>query len=450
MKYVNIELGKREVRVNLASLEGDRLNARCCARSRLDAVYINGSFCIDVDAIVACAIEGLREAGQVDAVTLTGVSGSLVILDGNGQLLMPCRSVSDHLFDHVDGAPDDRRLFDQAGLVPAPRSALYQLLAIRKEEAPLFERAECVMFLSDYIRYRLTGVRACDYSLAQASGLTLAGRREWNTSLFDDVGMENPFPGFASQDAVLGALSEDVVKAVGYEADVISTPANPIELAAYVLRPHMAITSWLGGRIALFNEGAILSDEVFEARGKNLTLEDGRNVLLLPFDGYEIIGRLKKQSIDGTTFDTIENAARDNKVFEYIDIRDERLMHGSVVDAVNAVLDEQDKEGVDRDVAIGLLYNSIARYTAGSMRLLDEINEAWCPEVYILGQASKDQYLNSLIAMHGSRTVFASAGFDSSTFAFLYQMIRRGECSHDDVVKLVRNTSGLSTFRRMA
>ena len=155
----------------------------------------------------------------------------------------------------MDGAPDDRRLFDQAGLVPAPRSALYQLLAIRKEEAPLFERAECVMFLSDYIRYRLTGVRACDYSLAQASGLTLAGRREWNTSLFDDVGMENPFPGFASQDAVLGALSEDVVKAVGYEADVISTPANPIELAAYVLRPHMAITSWLGGRIALFNEG---------------------------------------------------------------------------------------------------------------------------------------------------------------------------------------------------
>ena len=87
MKYVNIELGKREVRVNLASLEGGRLNARCCARSRLDAVYVNGSFCIDVDAIVACAIEGLREAGQVDAVTLTGVSGSLVILDGNGQML---------------------------------------------------------------------------------------------------------------------------------------------------------------------------------------------------------------------------------------------------------------------------------------------------------------------------------------------------------------------------
>ena len=57
--------------------------------------------------------------------------------------------------------------------------------------------------------------------------------------------------------------------------------------------------------------------------------------------------------MDGTTFDTIEDAARENKVFEYIDIRDERLMHGSVVDAVNAILDEQDKENVDRDVAIG-------------------------------------------------------------------------------------------------
>lgn len=449
MKYVNIELGRREVRVNSATLKDGRLDVRCCARSRMDAVYVNGSFCIDTDGIVATAVKGLREAGQVDAVTLTGFTGALVVLGENGQMLMPCRALSDPLFDNVEGAPDERRLFDEGGLVPDSRSALYQLLAIRKEEAPLFERARCVMFLIDYIRYRLTGNRACDYSLVQASGLTLAGRREWNAKLFEDLGLVNLFPALAPADTVLGALSDEIVKEVGYEAQVLSTPANPVELAAYVLKPHMAVTGWLGGRIALFNEGAILSDEVYEARGKNITLEDGGNVLLLPFGGYGIIDRLKRQSVDGTTFDTIEDAARENKVFEYIDIRDERLMHGSVVDAVNAILDEQDKENVDRDVAIGLLYNSIARYTSGSMRLLDEINEAWCPEVYVLGQASRDQYLNSLMAMHGSRTVIASAGFNSSTFAFLSRMLKGGECTHEVVMSIVRNTSGLSTFRRM-
>ena len=252
MKYVNIELGRREVRVNSATLKDGRLDVRCCARSRMDAVYVNGSFCIDTDGIVATAVEGLREAGQVDAVTLTGFTGALVVLGENGQLLMPCRALSDPLFDNVEGAPDERRLFDEGGLVPDPRSALYQLLAIRKEEAPLFERARCVMFLIDYIRYRLTGNRACDYSLAQASGLTLAGRREWNVKLFEDLGLVNLFPALAPVDTVLGALSDEIVKEVGYEAQVLSTPANPVELAAYVLRPHMAVTGWLGGRIALF------------------------------------------------------------------------------------------------------------------------------------------------------------------------------------------------------
>ena len=266
MKYVNIELGRREVRVNSATLKDGRLDVRCCARSRMDAVYVNGSFCIDTDGIVATAVEGLREAGQVDAVTLTGFTGALVVLGENGQMLMPCRALSDPLFDNVEGAPDERRLFDEGGLVPDPRSALYQLLAIRKEEAPLFERARCVMFLIDYIRYRLTGNRACDYSLAQASGLTLAGRREWNAKLFEDLGLVNLFPALAPVDTVLGALSDEIVKEVGYEAQVLSTPANPVELAAYVLRPHMAVTGWLGGRIALFNEGAILSDEVYEAK----------------------------------------------------------------------------------------------------------------------------------------------------------------------------------------
>ena len=60
MKYVNIELGRREVRVNSATLKDGRLDVRCCARSRMDAVYVNGSFCIDTDGIVATAVKGLR------------------------------------------------------------------------------------------------------------------------------------------------------------------------------------------------------------------------------------------------------------------------------------------------------------------------------------------------------------------------------------------------------
>lgn len=449
MKYLNIEIGTKEIKVFSAYLKEGRIINRCEARSRIDAVYSGGNFSLDTEAIVMTAVEGLRNAGGCDVVTVTGITNACVVLDESDRLLFPCLASRDPSIENVDaGMIDQRKLFDQSGLVPDKKAVIYQLLAMKQEDEHLFSRAGTFLFLADYIRFRLTGVKASDYSLAQAAGLTLKEEKEWNGELFETLGMKNLFPAFFEYGTSLGPLQPEVVKEAGYDTTVLAIPCNSLAFAGDVLDCHMFITSYLDGRVGVVCDGPVLNDEVFNASGKNITMCDGRNVLLMPFDGYKLIERLKNQCQGGTTFDTLEETARDNKVFEYIDIRDERLMLGDVVEAVNAQVDEQGKEKVDSDVATGILYNSVARYVSGSVRLLDEINEAYSPEICVIGHGAKDYYLNSLVTMHSGKKIIASAGFFSSMLASLHLMILNKECSRADVLDIMRKTYGLATFSR--
>lgn len=448
MRYANIEIGTKEVSVWVSELKDRRLNLSCTAKSRLNEVYAQRLFSLDLSAILAAALEGLRNSGGVDYISVTCAQSAVVVLDENDDVLF-CLASRDPGIDAVDkSAVDDRKLFDAAGLVPDSRSSLYHLMALSKDEPHLFSRAACYMFVSDWLKAKLTGCKASDRSLAAVNGLVCYHSGEWNDELFESAGIRNLFPAFAKTGAVFGALSAEAARQTGFDAQVICADADPVTEAVCAMKPHLFITSWQGGKIGLVSHSPIINDEMYGSRAQNVKTCCGDNILLLPFDGYSLIERVKRQSPEGTTFDTIEDIARDNKVFEYIDIRDERLKSGDIIEAVNTLLEEQNKEKTEREVAIGLLYNSVARYTAGSVRLLDEINEAFCPEIYIFGQASKDYYLNSLITMHTDKSVISSPCFFSSAFAFINMMKAFKEIEQGDEADLIRNTAGLSTFSR--
>lgn len=449
MRYANIEIGTKDVAVYRATNQDDRLTMTCCGKSRLEEVYSQGVFCINAEKIISDALEGLRNAGEVDFVSVTSLDRAVVVLDENDEVLVPVLSVRDGSLEQVDlDGVDPAWLFEKSGVTVERHSVLYQLLAHRHEEPHLFERAKCFMFLPDYIRFRLSGTKASDWSMAQAAGMLLAGSREWNDELFEKLGLPNLFPPFAEDGSVLGQFEEDVAKEVGYEANVVFSSASLLALACSVLSPELFITSSLGGRIGLVCDSPVITEEIHDSQGMNLTTTDGRNLLLLPFEGYSLIGRLQRQSLDGTSFDTIENTARENKVFEYIDIRDDRLRSGDVVMAVNALLEENGKEKVDRDVAIGVLYNSIARYTVGSIMLLDETAGRKASSVMIVGKASKDYYLNSLICMHSRKSVVSSTGFIASSFAILSMMIGNGDATTEDAIEMIKKSFGISRFDR--
>lgn len=450
LKYLNIEISAKKLSLYTSVARNERIEQECVYKAKINTIYNEGTLSIDIQSLMRDIINGVRDAGKVDAVTVTSIPYLLVVLDENDEMLFPCLSSRDEKIERLSSdVIDTHTLFYESGLVAENCSAAYQLASLKNEDAALFERASSFMFLSDYIRFALTGVKATDSSIAIANALVLKDGMTWNNRLFESLGIDNLFPSMSEEGSFLGSFSDEISKEVGYDAGVYSNPANAVLLADYLLHPHMIITSYLGGRIGITSSSQITGDDVYEAKGRNIRKRDGGNMLLFPFRGYDLIRKLKSQLPGGTTFDTIEEIARANRTFEYIDIRDERLGSGNnIAETVNVILNENGKESVNGDEAVGLLYNSIARYAVGTVRLLDEMDESPSDNILIIGGAAKDYYLNSLISMHSGKKVCASAGFFSSTFASLYMMKKNGEVSDDQIIPYIKKAYGMLTFRR--
>ena len=80
MVIADINIGKKEVRVATSQIRDERLVEEVRARRRLDPVYSQGRFIIDEEALMRTALEGLSNALGADAVTVTGIRRTVVVL----------------------------------------------------------------------------------------------------------------------------------------------------------------------------------------------------------------------------------------------------------------------------------------------------------------------------------------------------------------------------------
>lgn len=447
MVIADINIGKKEVRVATSQIRDERLVEEVRARRRLDPVYSQGRFIIDEEALMRTALEGLSNALGADAVTVTGIRRTVVVLGEGDEVLLPLLSQRDSLVQTMDDVACDRTFFDESGSVIQSGNVISQLAALKADQGQVMERAKCFMFLSDYIRFRLCGVKASDFYAAQDAGLTKVGERAWNDELFSRVGLENLFPPFGEDYSILGPLSDEVAKEVGYGADVWLTPSDPIVPASSVMAAGLALAGWRAGELATMVSQPVMGTKAYEAGVRNIAFPEGR-LAALPFSGYELIGRLKDQSREGTNYDAIEAEARSCQCFDYIDIRDVRLKEGDILSAIASMLAEQGKEAGDRAHLIAVLYNSVARYVAGAATLLEELGGDRADEIFVFGQAAKDQHLNSLVCMMTGRRLITSTGFTASALSSLALLVHEGECDRQDCLDLIRKASGVSTYTR--
>lgn len=166
------------------------------------------------------------------------------------QLLADCRidaadvggiGLSGHMHSVIslgkDGTPvhnaitwADSRSAAQAGLIAAlddvelwnPSIAAYsapKILWLREHYPEQYAQVRCFLYPKDYLRYRLTGRVATDYSDASGSLLWDFQRRTWDTGLMARLGL-NPdcFPPVQSADDVGGTLTEAAAKTLGLAA----------------------------------------------------------------------------------------------------------------------------------------------------------------------------------------------------------------------------------------
>lgn len=81
--------------------------------------------------------------------------------------------------------PKDR-IFARTGIQFMQINTLYQLLALKKSQSPLLEKAETLLMMPDLLNFWFTGVKTTEFSIASTSQMVDPQTRRWASDLLED------------------------------------------------------------------------------------------------------------------------------------------------------------------------------------------------------------------------------------------------------------------------
>ncbi|MBN3724134.1 FGGY family carbohydrate kinase [Burkholderia sp. Ac-20379] len=116
----------------------------------------------------------------------------------------------------ADGHGDDHAYLPRTANPPTAAWPAFKLQWIRDHEPDAYARAATVFMPKDYVNFRLTGERACDWSDASMTFLMDPRTRAWSASLCDELGLDiGKLPPIRAPHELLGEVTKAAAAATG-------------------------------------------------------------------------------------------------------------------------------------------------------------------------------------------------------------------------------------------
>ncbi len=222
---IGIDLGTQSIRALLADARGRTV--ACAARPTPAIVIADGQAEYDPEALWRCVVEDLRElaaqvppGGEVAGIACASMGEACVLVDAAGAPLGHAITWFDRrtekqaaAFEQAIGA---ERLFEITGLPADPTLTLPKLLWHRDHQPDLFARARTVLNLAHWIAFRLSGVAACDESLASRTLCLAIAARAWSGEVMAAAGLDlSLLPPLRAAGTCLGPVLDTVLAQTG-------------------------------------------------------------------------------------------------------------------------------------------------------------------------------------------------------------------------------------------
>ena len=159
----------------------------------------------------------LAEIGEteIDGIGVTGQMHGAVFLDANDEVIRPAilwndqRTVEEcRQIDRIVGADRVREITCNP---PLTGFQVPKLLWLRNNEPDNFDRVRSMLLPKDYIRFKLTGVKATEVSDASGTGVFDVPNRRWSTEMLQALDLpESIFPACVESHIVTGKTTEGV------------------------------------------------------------------------------------------------------------------------------------------------------------------------------------------------------------------------------------------------
>ena len=446
MQYrLAIDIGASSGRHIVGWMDGGKLKTEELYRFPNGVTEEEGHLTWDIDALLRHVKTGIDLAlarfGSIESLSVDTWGCDYVLLRG-GEELRPCYAYRDHrteaIHEEVHAATPFSELYARTGCQFQLFNTVYQLCADR--EAGRLEGATDFLMIPEYLAYKLTGVKAKEYTNATTTGLVNAETGEFDREIISRLGLpEGLFPKLRQPGTEIGTYKGIRVLLCAIHDTASAVEGIPMEaqgsdsvMARSEATRQSVLLHDIGERIPTasvrtglgMTEGAnapYISSGTWSLLGvktaKPITTEASRaanwsNEGGVGYNRYQknimgmwLVNRLRSELCPGKPWDKIIAEAEASRFDATVDANDARFLAPERMKTAF----EQALPAAPRTVGdyFRCAYRSLALSYRKALKELERNTGTHYDRLYIVGGGAKNQFLNRLTEEATGKRVIA-------------------------------------------
>ncbi|MBR6028829.1 MAG: rhamnulokinase [Clostridia bacterium] len=444
--YLAVDIGASSGRHIAAWLENGLIRTQEVYRFPNGAAKKKGHLCWDMEGLFRHVVAGLKacaEQGfQPVSVGIDTWAVDFVLLTGDDQPLGDMVAYRDSRTEGMDALLEQTlpfaELYRLTGIAKQPFNTVYQMMAVLQEHPNWADRAAGFLMVPEYLAWRLTGVKAHEYTNASSTALLDAAERKWSREVIRAAGLpekwfdEEPLqPG-----AVLGPLLPEIAAETGLRGTRVILTATHDTGSAYLAVPArddqaVFLSSGTWSLLGTELQTPVTTQKALEAGFTNEGGAYGTIRFLKNIMGMWMLQCLHKEIGGAHSFAEMAEMAAASAYPAWVDATDNRfLAPESMTEEVQKALLEQ---GAPEPASFGDLCRAVtvglAKCYDAAIRELGDITGRRFTSVNIVGGGSQNLTLNALTARETGLDVIAGPTEGTALGNLAVQMILSGEVS---------------------
>jgi len=423
--FLAIDIGASSGRHILGHLENGKMILEEMHRFPNGNVKKDGELTWDIDGLFEEILTGMKkckEAGKIPvSVGIDTWAVDIVLLDENDERIGNAVGYRDSGTRGMDlevyKAIPEEELYARTGIQKQIFNTIYQIKAWQTHKPELLEGAKTMLMVPDYLHFRLSGVKATEYTNATTTQLVNPDTKTWDFDLINRLNYKpSLFQPVILPGTCLGRLTEEVQKRVGFDCNVV-VPATHDTGSAVMAVP---VKNGQEEDILYISSGtwSLMGTELMEAncsadsKARNFTNEGGydyRFRYLKNIMGLWMIQSVKKEIGEGLGFGEICEMASKTTISSIVDANDDRfLAPENMTEEVKKACAESGQPVPENLAEVAaVIYNSLAKCYGKTIAEIEEITGKHFEGIHIVGGGANAEYLNQLTAKATGKIVYA-------------------------------------------
>lgn len=421
--YLAIDIGASSGRHILGYIEHGKIKLEEIYRFENGIKKVGNEYCWNINQLFQDIKTGIKKCKEIGKIPKTiGIDTwavDFVLLDENDDILGNTVAYRD---DRTEGMMEEAfkiipqdMMYLYTGIQFQRFNSVYQLLAIKKKNPEILEKANAFLMIPDYLNFLLTGIKVNEYTNASSTQLINSFDRTWDKKILKDLGIRDDiFQEIRLPKTSLGNLKEELVEEFGFNMEVI-LPATHDTGSAFISSvcndsDSIYLSSGTWSLIGVENRFPICVPQAMEYNFTNEGGIDYRYRFLKNIMGLWIIQEVRRNLDNKYSFAELVELAKENLDFpSIIDVDDDRFLKPeNMIEEIKRYCVETNQRVPESIGEISMcVYNSLAHCYKKAVSNLEDIFEKKFERINIFGGGCQNNLLNELVAKVTNKEVLA-------------------------------------------